>query len=177
MLLGVLKTGRQAGRQSGVSLLLWDSSLLFSLLISPSSSSSPCPRPCRPFPWLATWSLFHPEILKHQSRSCTVVYILPCKGPYPSGGVVPPSSERLIGWPCTSVCRPPPVSPPFSWASERSRLRESPSATCPLPPRQTPGRTYVQQPGLTCLPVLAREFLLPAKVASCPSVGSWPPGL
>lgn len=174
MLPGFSKTGRQAVRSLPAALGLK------SLLLPPCQPlSSPCPRPCCPSPWpLGLFFTLRSLGIKHQSHNCTVIYMLPCKGPYLLRGHCP-SLLRAVGWLDLRLClqAPFPVSPPFSWTSERSRLRQSPSATCSLPPRHTPVQTYVQQPVLTCLPVSAREFLLPAKVTSCPSGGSWPPGL
>ena len=108
-----------------------------------------------------------------QSHNGAVISTLPCQGPCLSGGIVPPSSQRLVG--------PSPLAgslpcPHPSLELQRGADSLSFSATCLLPPHRTPVQIHPQQPILTCLPVLAREFLLPAKFVSSSSWGSWLPG-
>ena len=75
-----------------------------------------------------------------QSHSGAVISTLPCQGPCLSGGVVPPSSQRLVG--PSPLFRLPPLPTPFSWTSERGRLPQflshllasTPSDTCTDPP-------------------------------------------
>lgn len=154
----------------------WDSGPSCSLPTSP-PFSSPCLRPRHPFPWLAAGFLFtlSSSGINCQPHSGAVTSPSLCQGPYPLGVSALPPHSGSSGLRLSSGSLPC-LHPSL----ELQRGADSPgcSAACLLPrgTHRTPVQTYPQQPVLTCLPVLAREFLLPAKFISFASRGSWLPG-